>query len=106
MVNPSNPLQIHYTCESAVLLDMNDAGYETVFNAGEAVYIDYKKGRVKQKFMVAPKGTTMRAISQQYAVPMEKLYKYNDFKIGQQPYKGEQIRLKPKSIAERLYRER
>ena len=56
--------------------------------------------------MVAPEGTTMRAISQQYAVPMEKLYKYNDFKIGQQPYKGEQIRLKPKSIAERLYRER
>ncbi len=48
----------------------------------------------------------MRAISQQYAVPMEKLYKYNDFKIGQQPYMGEQIRLKPKSIAERLYRER
>ena len=90
----------------AVLLDMNDAGYQTVFHAGEAIYIDYKKGRVKQKFMVAPEGTTMRAISQQYAVPMEKLYKYNDFKIGQQPYKGEQIRLKPKSIAERLYRER
>ena len=66
----------------AVLLDMNDAGYQTVFHAGEAVYIDYKKGRVKQKFMVALEGTTMRAISQQYAVPMEKLYKYNDFKIG------------------------
>lgn len=90
----------------AVLLAINDAGYETVFNAGEAVYIDYKKGRVKQKYMVAPKGTTMRAISQQYAVPIRKLYKYNDFKIGQQPKTSEQIRLKPKSIKERLSRER
>ena len=90
----------------AVLLAINDAGYETVFNAGEAVYIDYKKGRVKQKYMVAPKGTTMRAISQQYAVPIRKLYKYNDFKIGEQPKTSEQIRLKPKSIKERLSRER
>jgi LysM repeat protein len=55
--------------------------------------------------MIAPEGTTMRAISQQYAIPIQKLYRYNNFKIGQQPQKGEEIRLKPKSITERLNRE-
>jgi hypothetical protein len=86
----------------AVLLDINDAGYETVFNAGEAVYIDYKKGRAKQKFMIAPEGTTMRAISQQYAIPIQKLYRYNNFKIGQQPQKGEHIRLRSQGLLEKF----
>ena len=85
-----------------VLLSINDASYETVFHSGEAVYIDYKKPRSKQKFVIASQGLTMRAISQQHAVSLDKLYKYNDFPVGRQPQKGEQIRLRPVGLLEKF----
>lgn len=84
----------------AVLLDMNDATYETQFSAGEAVYIDYKKAKSKSKFTIATQETTMRAIAQQQAVKLQKLYKYNDYSVGQQPKEGEKIRLKPRGLFE------
>jgi LysM repeat protein len=52
--------------------------------------------------MIAPEGTTMRAISQQYAIPIQKLYRYNNFKIGQQPQKGEHIRLRSQGLLEKF----
>jgi len=85
-----------------VLLDINDASYETKFRSGEAVFIDYKKTKSIQKFITATEGLTMRAISQQHALSLDKLYKYNDFKVGQQPKKGEQIRLRPVGLLEKL----
>lgn len=85
-----------------VLLDINDATYETIFHSGEAVFIDFKKAKSKQKFITASEGLTMRAICQQHAVSLDKLYKYNDFPVGRQPQKGEQIRLRPVGLFEKL----
>ena len=85
-----------------VLLAINDANYETVIKAGESVFIDYKKARSKKNFVVATNGLTMRAISQQHAVRLDKLYKYNDYPVGRQPKNGEKIRLKPIGIFERM----
>jgi len=85
-----------------VLLAINDATYETVLKVGEAVFIDYKKTRSKKKFLVATNGLTMRAVSQQNAVRLDKLYKYNDYPVGRQPKNGEKIRLRPIGILEKM----
>ena len=85
-----------------VLLAINDANYETIIKAGEAVFIDYKKARSKKKFVVATNGLTMRAISQQNAIRLDKLYKYNNYPVGRQPKNGEKIRLRPVGLIERM----
>ena len=85
-----------------VLLAINDATYETVLKVGEAVFIDYKKTRSKKKFVVATNGLTMRAISQQNAIRLDKLYKYNNYPVGRQPKNGEKIRLRPVGLIERM----
>ena len=86
----------------STLLDYNDATYETIFRSGDVVYFTPKKAKSKDKFTVAKSSTTMWDISQEYAIPLEKLYKYNKYIVGQQPRVGDEIRLKPLGILQRI----
>ena len=86
----------------AVLLAINDATYETKFEAGEVVYIDHKKARSKEKYVIASEGSSMRSISQQHAISLNRLYRYNDFPVGRLPQRGEQIRLRPVGLLEKF----
>ena len=85
----------------AVLLDINDATWETIFQAGDRVYVDYKKSNAQQKWMKVVFGQDMRRISQAYGIKLKKLYKYNNYEVGQQPKVGEQLRLKQWGVFER-----
>ena len=85
----------------AVLLDINDATWETIFQAGDRVYVDYKKPNAQQKWMKVVFGQDMRRISQAYGIKLKKLYKYNNYGVGQQPKVGEQLRLKQWGVFEK-----
>lgn len=85
----------------AVLLDINDATWETIFQVGDRVYVDYKKSNAQQKWMKVVFGQDMRRISQAYGIKLKKLYKYNNYEVGQQPKVGEQLRLKQWSVFEK-----
>ena len=85
----------------AVLLDINDATWETIFQAGDRVYVDYKKPNAQQKWMKVVFGQDMRRISQAYGIKLKKLYKYNNYEVGQQPKVGEQLRLKQWGVFEK-----
>ena len=85
----------------AVLLDINDATWETIFQAGDRVYVDYKKSNAQQKWMKVVFGQDMRRISQAYGIKLKKLYKYNNYEVGQQPKVGEQLRLKQWGVFEK-----
>lgn len=88
----------------AVLLDINDATWETIFQAGDRVYVDYKKSNAQQKWMKVEFGQDMRRISQAYGIKLKKLYKYNNYEVGQQPKVGEQLRLKQWGVFEKRVR--
>ena len=85
----------------AVLLDINDATWETIFQVGDRVYVDYKKSNAQQKWMKVVFGQDMRRISQAYGIKLKKLYKYNNYEVGQQPKVGEQLRLKQWGVFEK-----
>jgi LysM repeat protein len=49
-------------------------------------------------------GQDMRMISQAYGIKLKKLYKYNGYRVGQQPKVGEQLRLKQWGVFEKKER--
>ena len=87
-----------------VLLKINDASWDTRFEAGERLYLDFKKARGQQKTVLVREGQTMRDIAQQEGVLLEKLYHYNNMNVGEQPKTAQVIRLRPLSLKERLKR--
>lgn len=85
----------------AVLLDINDATWETVFKPGDKIYVDYKKTKGKEKYVVAKEGQTMLDIAQQEGIKLQSLYHHNDFPVGHQPRPGDQVRIKPWGLFEK-----
>lgn len=85
----------------AVLLDINDAGWESRFASGDRVYVDYKKAKGNSKTVLVRPGQTMRDIAQQECVRLDRLYKYNDMKVGEQPQVASILRLRPKGLFEK-----
>ncbi|MGB1184757.1 MAG: glycoside hydrolase family 73 protein [Schleiferiaceae bacterium] len=79
----------------AVLLDINDANWETKFVAGERIYVEYKKNRGRTKTVLVRPGQTMRDIAQQECLRLDKLYQYNSMKVGEQPANAQVLRLRP-----------
>jgi hypothetical protein len=100
--------RIEFTADSLhmrveVLLNINDASWETKFKAGDRIYVDYKRNRGRTKTILVRPGQTMREIAQQEGVLLEKLYKYNDMQVGEQPAGASVIRLRPWGIFEKKY---
>ena len=98
--------RIEYVADSTglsvkALLAFNDLTYNDAVLPGDRVYLDFKKNTSKEKSILAQQGQTMHQISQAYGVKLEKLYKYNDFAVGQQPDSGQAIRLKPWGLFEK-----
>ena len=88
----------------AVLLDINDATWETTFHTGDRIYVDFKRANAQQKWVKVVSGQDMRMISQAYGIKLKKLYKYNGYRVGQQPKVGEQLRLKQWGVFEKKER--
>jgi LysM repeat protein len=74
----------------------NDLPNYGKFNAGDKVYLEFKKLRYRgpQNYHRVQRGETMRTISQLYGVKLKRLYKRNYLKSFQEPELGEKIYLK------------
>ena len=99
--------RIEYVADSlnlsvAALLQFNDMSWETELKPGDRIYIDEKRGRGATKTTVVRAGETLHEISQREQVKLPKIYKYNGFNVGYQPMAGDEIRLRPVGIIERL----
>ena len=99
--------RIEYVADSlnlsvAALLQFNDMSWETELKPGDRIYIDEKRGRGATKTTVVRVGETLHEISQREQVKLPKIYKYNGFNVGYQPMAGDEIRLRPVGIIERL----
>lgn len=99
--------RIEYVADSlnlpvAALLQFNDMSWETQLKPGDRIYIDEKKGRGATKTTIVRTGETLHEISQREQVKLAKIYKYNGFNVGYQPMVGDEIRLRPVGIIERL----
>ena len=76
--------------------------WESDLDEGDRIYIDEKKGRGSEKTTTVRQGETMHDISQREQVKLYKLYKFNTFNVGYQPMAGDEIRLRPEGLIERL----
>jgi len=99
--------RIEYVADSlnlpvAALLQFNDLSWESDLDEGDRIYIDEKKGRGAEKTTTVRQGETMHDISQREQVKLYKLYKFNTFNVGYQPMAGDEIRLRPEGLIERL----
>jgi LysM repeat protein len=80
------------------LLKYNDLDRKAEIYAGQELYIKPKKKRSSPNFPIhiAQEGETMHQISQQYAVKLKSLYKYNQMKSGDNPEEGREIFMRNK----------
>ena len=72
----------------------NDSDKNSDLEPGSRVFLKPKKSRSKKEYHTAQQGETMHDISQQYAVKLKKLYKYNDMNPGDKPVSGSKIKLR------------
>jgi LysM repeat protein len=75
------------------LLQYNDLNRKAKVYAGQELYIKPKKKRASPSFPIhiVQEGETMQQISQQYAVKLKSLYRYNQMKSGDKPVEGQEI---------------
>jgi LysM repeat protein len=80
------------------LLQYNDLERKSEIYAGQELYIKPKKKRSDTNFPVhiVQEGETMQQISQQYAVKLKSLYRYNQMKAGAVPEEGQEIFMRNK----------
>jgi LysM repeat protein len=80
------------------LLNYNDLNRKSEIYAGQELYIKSKKKRSDPNFPVhiVQEGETMQQISQQYAVKLKSLYRYNQMKSGDVPEEGQEIFMRNK----------
>ena len=101
--------RIEYVADSlnlpiVALLEFNDMTWETVLSSGDRIYVDIKKGRGVTKSTTVMESESLRDISQREQMKLSKIYKFNEFHVGYQPMAGEEIRLRPKGLIERIQR--
>jgi LysM repeat protein len=80
------------------LLKYNDLDKKAKIYAGQELYIKPKKKRSDPNFPIhiVQEGETMHQISQQYAVKLKSLYRYNQMKSGDVPKEGQEIFMRNK----------
>jgi LysM repeat protein len=80
------------------LLKYNDLDKKAQIYAGQELFIKPKKKRADPNFPIhiAQEGETMLQISQQYAVKLKSLYRYNNMKPGDIPEEGQEIFMRNK----------
>jgi LysM repeat protein len=80
------------------LLKYNDLDKKAKIYAGQELYIKPKKKRSDPNFPIhiVQEGETMHQISQQYAVKLKSLYRYNRMKSGDIPEDGQEIFMRNK----------
>jgi hypothetical protein len=65
-----------------------------MWKAGDRVYLQPKKRKGKEKFVVASKNTTLWQISQDECVKLKQLAKYNQMPLNAKVEKGSKIKLR------------
>ncbi|KJS07588.1 MAG: hypothetical protein VR77_00775 [Flavobacteriales bacterium BRH_c54] len=74
----------------------NDLNKSDVLEEGQILYLQPKRNKAQEDFHIVKSGDTMRSISQQYGVKLNKLYKKNNMIMGTQPIEGQKILLRKK----------
>jgi len=74
----------------------NDLNKSDVLEEGQILYLQPKRNKAQEDFHIVKSGDTMRNISQQYGVKLNKLYKKNNMIMGTQPNAGQKISLRKK----------
>lgn len=78
------------------LLDYNELRYDAQLGPGQIVYLQPKRRRASRenRYYVLRQGETLYDVSQKFAVRLEKIYKKNDFKVGQEVAPGTKLVLR------------
>ncbi|NNF01943.1 MAG: LysM peptidoglycan-binding domain-containing protein [Bacteroidia bacterium] len=71
----------------------NDVDKGADLHVGETVYLKPKRSRSNREYHIAQVGDNLHKISQQYAVKLKKLYKYNTMRPGDKINEGQKIKL-------------
>jgi len=80
------------------LAKYNDLDKNTLVYKGEKIYIKPKRNKAEKQYKThtIDSAQTMRDVSQQYAVKLKKLYKYNNLEEGIEPEPGTVLNLRKK----------
>lgn len=83
-------------CKAEDLLDYNDLRYDASLEEGQIIYLQPKRRRAarEHRFHIVQDGEDMYGISQKFGVRLEKLYRRNNLKVGQQPKVGRRLELR------------
>lgn len=76
------------------ILKYNDSEKNDILKENQRVFLKQKKNRTDIVFHQAKTGESMKDISNLYGVKLNKLYKRNHMKYGEQPVAGQKIYLK------------
>ncbi|HET6243455.1 MAG: glucosaminidase domain-containing protein [Bacteroidetes bacterium] len=91
-----SPFKIAKTLDMAPwqILKYNDLGKAEQIKAGDVIYLQPKRNKANEQTHVVKKGETLRSVSQQHAVKLKKLYRYNNLIEGDQVKVGETLNLR------------
>ncbi len=78
------------------IMQYNDAGPSDSIKPGQVIYVQPKRNRAQagKNIHVLKNGETIRAVSQLYAIKLERLYELNHLKTGAQPPVGTTLQLR------------
>lgn len=77
------------------ILKYNDKPSGASLKDGEIIYLQPKRSKNRKKsYHFVAEGETLRWISQEYAVRLKNLYKYNELVLGEEPAVGDKIWLR------------
>lgn len=72
----------------------NDLRKNDVINEGQMIYLEAKKNKASVKFHIVKPGETLHGISQQYAIKLKKLCKYNTLDKNATLFPNQKIKLR------------
>ncbi len=78
------------------LLEYNELRFDTKLEPGQIVYLQPKRRRASRenRYYTTREGESLYQVSQKFAVRLEKIYKKNDLKVGQEVPAGTRLRLR------------
>ncbi len=83
------------------IINYNDKPNGTPLVPGEIVYLQPKRSKNRSKsYHYVAEGETLRWVSQEYAVKLKKLYKYNELSLGEEPAVGQKIWLRKRKLSD------
>ena len=83
------------------VLKYNDKPNGSLLEPGELIYLQPKRAKNrKHSYHFVSEGETLRWISQEYAIKLKNLYKYNELSPGEEPAVGKKVWLRKRKRSE------